>query len=110
MNIALTDILWISLLGTVIGYFWQAQQVKELANRAAILQCQREGLQFLDGSVCLKRLSLSRDESGRWRLWRQYQFDYSDDGMRRQAGQVIALGARIQGVLIEVSSAPTQLE
>lgn len=110
MNILLTDVLWLGLLAAVVAYFWQAQQVKELANQAALQQCQREDMQFLDGSVCLKRLSLSRDESGRWRLWRQYQFDYSEDGVQRRSGQVILLGVRVQGVLMGLSSASQPLE
>jgi hypothetical protein len=110
VSILLTDVLWLGLLAVVVAYFWQAQQVKELANRAAQQQCQREDAQFLDGSVGLRRLSLSRDETGRWRLWRQYQFDYSEDGVQRRTGQVIALGARIQGVLMGHSSAPQPLE
>ena len=47
---------------------------------------------------------MSRDEQGRWRVWRQYQFEYSVEGYERERGNVIMLGNRVHGL---VMSEPT---
>ncbi len=48
----------------------------------------------------MNRISLSRDEQRRWRVWRQYRFDYSFDGVERHEGYVIMLGQRLQAVIV----------
>ena len=48
----------------------------------------------------LNRISLSRDDSGRWRIWRQYRFDYSYDGVERRQGYVIMLARQLQAVVV----------
>ena len=45
-------------------------------------------------------LSLSRDGNGRWRMWRQYRFDYTFDGDARRQGFVVMLGRELQSVLV----------
>ena len=37
---------------------------------------------------------------GIWRVWRQYRFDYSYDGVQRQRGFVIMLGKQLQAVVV----------
>ena len=61
----------------------------------------RDDFQLLDQSVHLQRLSMSRDSSGRWRLWRQYRFEYSFDGVERRQGHVIMLGNVLQAVVTQ---------
>ena len=45
-------------------------------------------------------MSLSRDASGRWRIWRQYRFDYSMDGIERRQGHVMMLAKQVQAVVV----------
>ena len=56
-------------------------------------------VQLLDQTVSLARVSMSRDRQGRWRLWRQYRFEYSRDGLNRETGQIIMLGPRLESVI-----------
>jgi len=49
---------------------------------------------------------MSRDDTGRWRIWRQYRFDYSYDGVERRQGFVIMLGKQLQAVVVS-EPAPT---
>ena len=62
--------------------------------------CASEDIQLLDQTVSLKRVSLSRDPEGKWRVWRQYRFDYSYDGVERRQGFVIMLGKKLQAVVV----------
>ena len=43
---------------------------------------------------------MSRDRDGRWRVWRQYRFDYSLDGVARRQGFVVMLGRELQSVVV----------
>ena len=79
--------------------------MRELALQQVARASQRDDFQLLDQSVHIQRLSLSRDQGGRWRIWRQYRFDYSSDGMERRQGHVIMLGKQLQSVV--VSERPT---
>jgi len=81
-------------------YFLSAVRVRELAVQA-VMRASREGdFQLLDQSVHIHRISMSRDESGRWRVWRQYRFDYSYDGVERRHGFVIMLGRQLQSIVV----------
>ncbi len=81
-------------------FFLSAIRVRELALQA-VQRASRDGdFQLLDQSVHIRRMSLSRDSEGRWRVWRQYRFDYSFDGVERQQGHVIMLGKRLQALVV----------
>jgi len=86
--------------GAVCVFFLSAIRVRELALQHVTRASQRDDFQLLDQSVHMQRLSLSRDEAGRWRIWRQYRFDYSYDGVQRQQGHVIMLGKTLLAVVV----------
>lgn len=100
MNLALGEILLLLGFGFVVIYFLGATRVRELAF-AAVQRASREGdFQLLDQSVHIRRVSLSRDANGRWRIWRQYRFDYSLEGVDRRQGFVTMLGPQLQSILV----------
>jgi hypothetical protein len=100
MYFTLGDILLAFLLGALCLYFLSAIRVRELAVQAVARAGQQDDYQLLDQAVHIRRVSLSRDSSGRWRIWRQYRFDYSFDGVERRQGHVIMLGKQLQAVVI----------
>ena len=100
MYISLGELLVLFAFGGACVYFLSAIRIRELALQA-VQRASRDGdFQLLDQSVHIQRLSLSRDEEGRWRIWRQYRFDYSYDGMQRRQGHVIMLGKKLQAVVV----------
>jgi hypothetical protein len=104
LQISLGEVLTLFLLGALGLYFLQAMRVRELALQAVAHASRRDDFQLLDQSVHIRRLSLSRDERGRWRVWRQYRFDYSHDGVERRQGFVIMLGKKLQAVVVSEPS------
>lgn len=100
MYFSLGEILTLFLFGALCLYFLDAIRVRELALQAVLRAGERDDFQLLDQSVHIRRLSLSRDSRGRWRIWRQYRFDYSFDGVRREQGFVIMLGRYLQAVVV----------
>lgn len=106
MNFSLGDVVILLVLGLVCLHFLAAVRVRELALHAVGQASQRDEFQLLDQSVHMQRISLSRDDTGRWRIWRQYRFDYSYDGVERRQGFVVMLGKQLQSIVVS-ERAPT---
>lgn len=100
MTLGLLDIVILLAAGGYGLYLFQSIRIRELALAAARRACGQAGVQLLDETVSVQRLSASRDEAGRWRIWRQYRFEYSIDGYERERGHVIMLGRRVQGLVM----------
>jgi len=100
MYFTLGDILVAFVFGGACLYFLSAIRVRELAVQAVTRAGREDDYQLLDQAVHIRRISLSRDGQGRWRVWRQYRFDYSFDGVERRQGHVIMLGKQLQAVII----------
>jgi len=98
--LSLGEILAMLAVGAVGLHFFAATRVRELALQQVARASERDDFQLLDQSVHIQRISLSRDAQGRWRVWRQYRFDYSLDGMERRQGHVIMLGKQMQAVVV----------
>lgn len=104
MYFTLGEILTVFLFGAVSLHFLQAVRVRELALQAVAHASRRDDFQLLDQSVHIRRMSLSKDQAGRWRIWRQYRFDYSFDGVERRQGFVIMLGKQLEAVVVSEPS------
>ena len=100
MFLTLGEVLVLLLVCGYGVYLFQAIRIRELALVAARRACQEAGVQLLDQTVSVQRISASRDGEGRWRIWRQYRFEYSADGYERERGHVIMLGNRLQGLVM----------
>ena len=100
MYFTLGDILVVMLFGGLCLYFLSSTRVRELAVQAVKRAGEQDDYQLLDQAVHIRRVSLSRDRQGRWRLWRQYRFDYSYDGVERRQGHVIMLGKQLEAVVV----------
>jgi len=96
----LGEILTVFLFGALSLHFLGAIRVRELAVQAVARASKQDDFQLLDQTVHIRRFSLSRDDAGRWRIWRQYRFDYSYDGVERRQGFVIMLGKQLQAVVV----------
>lgn len=100
MHLSLGELVVAFLFGALCLYFLGAIRVRELAVQAVARAGRRDDFQLLDQTVHIRRISLSRDPQGRWRVWRQYRFDYSYDGVERRQGHVIMLGKQLQAVVV----------
>ncbi len=100
MNLALADVFLLLAVGAAVTWFLTGLRVRELALQAARRACSKEGVQLLDETVSGRRVSLSRDAHGHWRVWRQFYFEYSLDGRHRRPGHVIMLGGRLQALVM----------
>lgn len=83
----------IPIVGAVIVWF-HLLAVKDLALAAAKRHCRQMGVQFLDGSVVLTGVKLTRSSSGSRALAQRFQFDFTVTGERRYRGQTVFVGKR----------------
>lgn len=84
------------LLLAALAWLWlDSLQAREAAIAAARSACDAEGLLLLDATVSIASLKLGRDEEGRLKLQRAYDFEYSDTGDNRKKGSVVLLGHRV---------------
>ncbi len=89
----------LSLLAlALLVWLWQdTLAAREQAEHAAREACGRQSLQFLDGSVELRRTRPARVAGG-VRLRRTFRFAYSPEGASRREGFVITLGRRVENL------------
>lgn len=87
----------LSLLAlAALAWLWlDSLKAREAGIREARAACQAEGLQLLDDTVAIGGLRLARDDDGRLRLQRTYDFEYSDTGDNRRQGSVTLLGHEV---------------
>jgi hypothetical protein len=91
---------WLESIGLLmlllVGWFWfDGFQSRAAAMRAAHAACAADGLLLLDDTVALASVRLGRDDAGRLRLRRTYDFEYSDTGDNRRAAQLTLLGTEL---------------
>jgi len=93
--VPVVEIVSFLALGAIAALWLDSIKVREAAVNAAKAACAAEGLQFLDDTVAIAALKLVRDERGRLKLQRTYEFEYSDTGDNRIRGSVLLIGRRV---------------
>ena len=106
MYLTLGEIISLFAFCVLCMHFLAAVRVRELALQAVGRARKHDEFQLLDQSVHIRRMSLSRDDRGRWHIWRQYRFDYTYEGVERRQGFVIMLGKTLQSIVVS-ERAPT---
>ena len=96
------EIASILVIGGLAWLWFDSLKAREAAIHAARAVCVAEGLMLLDATVAISGLKPARDEDGRLKLQRAYDFEYSDNGNNRLKGSVVLLGDRV--VILNVGS------
>lgn len=91
--------LALALAGVILWF--DSLRAREHAVAAGRAACARYGVQLLDETVSFTRLRLARDEEGRLRLRRTYEFEFSETGDNRRHGAIVMLGARLEDLRLE---------
>ena len=88
------------VLLALLGFWWDSLGARQAARLAGRQACERQGMQFLDDTVAISRLRIQRDNRGRMKFYRQYRFEYSQNGEDRLPGLVDVLGKQV--LLVEM--------
>jgi len=102
---------WMETISLVVllaaGWFWlDSFKAREAGMRAAREACAAEQLLLLDDTVSLASLRPERNDAGKLRLRRVYDFEYSDTGDNRRRGSVTLLGDEL--VMLYVGPRPVR--
>mgnify|MGYP001963526597 FL=1 len=97
----MSELIIVILIGLAILYWQAAVRCKELAILGARKDSKICDVQLLDQTVHQVKVSMSRDSTGQWRIWREYGFEYSQDGESRFQGRLTLLGQRVIRVALE---------
>ncbi|MFC1680576.1 DUF3301 domain-containing protein [Pseudomonadota bacterium] len=98
-GLSLFDILAVTLIAGGVWYFFDAMRARESATAAVREYCNHSSLQFLDGTVGLKTVSLCT-ESGKPCLRRRYEFHFSESDHSRSIGLVTMKGAHVENFIL----------
>ena len=85
------ELIFILLVFAVVWLWLDSARAREIATELAKVLCQRKGVQFLDGTVALRRLHLCDLGSGK-RIARVFNFDYADETGARYQGNIQTCG------------------
>ncbi|PPK77798.1 uncharacterized protein DUF3301 [Methylobacter tundripaludum] len=97
----LDDLILIALLLGAYLYWFNGQQVKEVALKAVRANCLNLEVQMLDEYVALSSIRLKRDQAGKMRVRRIFLFEFSSTGNERYNGVCIMLGRRVESIQME---------
>ncbi len=100
------ELFGILVLGAIAWFWLDSVKAGETAVRAARELCKSEGLMLLDDTVAISGLKPVRDNDGRLKLQRAYDFEYSDTGDNRLKGSVVLQGHRVVILNVGLRIAP----
>lgn len=94
--------LFLILLIILLLWLWRSgQDCRDTAIATARETCQRQGLQFLDGTPALQKMRPGFSRHSGPGIRRVYTFDYSADGIGRRTGCIIMHNSQVDAVLLD---------
>lgn len=108
--VSLASITLLMCACAVVAWLWHSHGVRERALRLVKRHCERHELQLLDDTVALQGFKWLPDGSGRRRLARLYQFEFTVTGERRHQGSIRMFGAHPGGIQLDPYPCPRAAE
>ena len=94
-----------------VAYFWwDTMRSKEAARISAITTCKQHGLQFLDDTVSLDKLSFKRNDHGRLMFSRLYSFEFTSDASQRYKAKMRVWNGTVYDIELPVYREPDREE
>ena len=106
--LTLGNIFVLMLLATGAAWVWHNHGLRERALERVKQHCAKLDIELLDGAVALKRIGFVKDASGRRRLARVYNFEFTVTGEARHPGTITQFGAH--SAQIELAPYPIPLD
>ncbi|AVU78463.1 DUF3301 domain-containing protein [Pseudomonas sp. E141] len=106
--LTLGNIFVLMLLATAGAWLWHNHGLRERALARVMQHCANLKIELLDGNVALKKIGFVKDASGRRRLARIYNFEFTVTGESRHSGTITQFGAH--SAQIELAPYPMPFE
>ncbi|WP_248914578.1 DUF3301 domain-containing protein [Pseudomonas moorei] len=104
--LTLGNIFVLMLFATAGAWLWHNHGLRERALERVKQHCGKLGIELLDGNVALKRIGFIKDASGRRRLARVYNFEFTVTGETRHSGTITQFGAHSAQIELAPYPAP----
>jgi hypothetical protein len=101
--ISIATVIGLIILALLVWFWQDAMKAREQALLIVTRACEQKGLQFLDQSVVLKKISLRTSDSG-LRFYRRYFFEYYNDQQQRQRACVSLLGRTLSSLDLQADA------
>jgi hypothetical protein len=97
----MSTMLLLLFLGLIVWFWLDSLRARESAYKVSSLACREYGVQLLDDTVVLEKLTLRRAHSGFLQTERIYRFEFTETGSSRQLGRLIMLGRHVEVMCME---------
>ena len=104
--LSVSTLIALAVIGLVVWYWSDSLGTRERALRICAEACRQIDVQLLDQTVAVRKLGIGRDGSGRFRLRRDYAFEFSIDGIERYRGHAVLLGRFLEYVQLQHPDGP----
>ncbi len=101
----LDTLLWLLTVGSGVMLWRNSMRAKELATTTCRKACTSYGVQLLDDTVSLVRISPTIGHGGGFRLRRTYEFELSETGANRRVGNITLVGDQVESIYLPNDSA-----
>lgn len=91
----------------LLWFWWDTLRSRERAMSLARHACERAGVQLLDETVSVKKLSFARGRSGNLQFQRYYEFSFSMTGGDRRGGTVVLIGLLQKYLVLDLPQSAT---
>lgn len=102
--LTLGNIFVLMLLATAGAWLWHNHGLRERALARVMQHCANLKIELLDGNVALKKIGFVKDASGRRRLARIYNFEFTVTGESRHSGTITQFGAHSAQIELALAS------
>ncbi len=96
------DVIIFFMLVLIIMYWWRTTEQKTFAIRTAKLYCDERDMQLLDQTLVFKKLQFKKNNGHGLKLYRVYEFDFSNNGEDRYKGEIMLSGFNFVRVILEM--------
>ena len=103
----LIDIVYIVIAILTGRFWWLTMQARERAQKLALIACERENVQLLDGTVSLKKFSYEKKPKGRRVFLRYFNFTFSLTGTDRHNGTIAMYQLHQHYLVMDLPEKPT---
>jgi hypothetical protein len=106
--LTLGNIFVLMMLASAGAWLWHSHGLRERALERVKQHCKKLDIELLDENVAFKRFRFKRDNDGRKRLARVYNFEFTVTGEQRHPGTITQFGAHT--AQIELAPYPFEIK
>lgn len=93
------------LLALLVWFWLDSARAREIATEICKAGCRQRGLQFLDQTVALRRVTPRWTPTG-VRIRRMFRFDFSEEGVGRRTGHITLIGISLEEFTLGLPTDP----